>query len=102
MSEPNLVPAVKRPGSPRGRDRTGTKFGSLTAVCDTGRRVPKSTAAIWLWACDCGGWREANASELSRVVHPRCGPACALRPPPKARYVPTGRPRGRPRHCPPK
>jgi len=57
---------------PRKLDLTGQRFGSLTAISDTGKRR-RSGAVIWLCACDCGNKTEAITAQLRNGAVSSCG-----------------------------
>jgi hypothetical protein len=52
-------------------DIYGQVFGKLTAISPVGSN--KAGLKIWLFSCDCGGQREAVASEVKRARITSCG-----------------------------
>jgi hypothetical protein len=55
----------------RYQDITGLIFGKLTAKSYAGRN--EKGGAMWLCACECGGEKTANATELKRGNTQSCG-----------------------------
>lgn len=71
------------------KDRTGIKYGALTAI----RLVDKSVAGAFLWECECecGNRRIVPATQLERYQIKDCG--CGLGDKPKYKDI-TGRRKG--------
>ncbi len=53
------------------KDLTGQRFGKLTALRPTGRKIGTNTA--WLCQCDCGEQVEINGASLSAGRSKSCG-----------------------------
>ena len=55
------------------RDLTGRKYGKLTVIKKTGKKVPNDNHLIWLCRCDCGNYKEVNAGSLTTGLTLSCG-----------------------------
>lgn len=51
---------------PPPKDLTGRRFGRLTAIERTSRKLAKTGGYFWLCRCDCGTMKEVHVSSLSR------------------------------------
>jgi 5-methylcytosine-specific restriction endonuclease McrA len=58
----------------RKKDYTGTRYGRLTAVSDTGKI--KHTQAVWLFKCDCGAFVERRVASLTSSIRSGNTPGC--------------------------
>lgn len=52
-------------------DLAGLKFGRLTGIRPSGRKIGKSI--VWEWSCDCGNRHEAIGSSVSAGAIQSCG-----------------------------
>ena len=57
------------------KDLTGTRFGMLTAIEDTGRREYRQL--VWMCLCDCGNYKEIMSTYLLSGKSYSCG--CTVR-----------------------
>lgn len=64
----------------RGLDLTGRRFGKLTVLRQTEKRMDQGSV-VWLCQCDCGRQKEVSARRLTRGKVRSCG--CLSDPPPK-------------------
>lgn len=55
------------------RDLTGRKYGKLTVIKKTGKKVKHDDHLIWLCKCDCGNYKEVNAGSLTSGLTLSCG-----------------------------
>ena len=55
------------------RDLAGGKYGKLTVIKKTGKKVPNDNHLIWLCRCDCGNYKEVNAGSLTTGLTLSCG-----------------------------
>jgi|SRR5208282_3666573 len=53
------------------RNIAGMKFGKLTAICDSGKRI--SGSVLWKCVCDCGKEREVRTVNLMFGYTTTCG-----------------------------
>ena len=53
------------------KDRTGQKFGKLTAIRFI--RTVRKGHAVWLFSCDCGGEKEVEANRVASGNTTSCG-----------------------------
>lgn len=60
-------------GCLRLKDIAGRRFGKLTALEPTDKRVPGQGGAIWLCRCDCGAICEASENKLAHGQVRSCG-----------------------------
>lgn len=70
----------ERVSNPRERDLTGQRFGKLTVLSRTEKRMDQGSV-VWLCQCDCGKQKEVSARRLIRGRVRSCG--CLSDPPPK-------------------
>ena len=53
------------------KDLSGKKFGMLTVLCDSGKRIGRSV--VWHCQCDCGNYKDAVGYDLERGNITSCG-----------------------------
>lgn len=70
----------ERTPNPRELDLTGQRFGKLTVLCRTEKRMDQGSV-VWCCQCECGNTAEVSASRLVRGKVRSCG--CLSDPPPK-------------------
>jgi len=55
------------------RDLTGRRYGKLTVIKNTGKKVKSDDHLLWLCRCDCGNYKEVNAGSLTTGLTLSCG-----------------------------